>query len=119
MVRVILRSCICPQNIRLYRRNNINKNICDIVIINENQYIQAKCPNCKHTGWVNDGCINDVTKTNVEACKCCECNHKFFIDDFIAKTFNNNIELVETELLRPKKDFPALTDYKTKTSIQQ
>jgi len=44
------------------------------------QYLKVKCPHCAQEGWVDNGDIEDLTKSDIESVKCNSCQKAFFFD---------------------------------------
>ena len=45
------------------------------------QWYKDQCPNCKATNWVCNGNPEDLTGIDIDAVKCRECEHIFFLGD--------------------------------------
>ena len=63
--------------------------------------IGIDCPQCRKTIWVNNGDVSDLTVGDIDAIKCCFCNHEFYTDGCSDKVSNSY--LIEDSFETPNK----------------
>jgi hypothetical protein len=50
------------------------------------------CPQCKASNWLNHGDTSDITKPDIDACKCWQCERRFFLDaDEVKMMYRNAV----------------------------
>ena len=61
--------------------------------------LKIKCPKCNEYNWVNNGDIDDLTVSDIEAVKCWSCKHKFFLDEENIRMFYDDENLKPDDVM--------------------